>query len=523
MKSDIQVTVSCPDNAKLNKLRPIGVSISYGVNELPRATLDLSTEDMSLFCDYNEWKRKPLKLIIFTKNGCLSFDGVADGLSTSCSVGSMSTQLVIKHSFQTLLETFPRSPEFHGGFGNALLFSRVSGFTPGKSGQSQLFSLYPSDTGVSLVPFDESNPIKLIKKIAIYMLECQKGRSAALSSTVDTTLNQERTLLNLWTEAKFKSALDLVKSIDTSYTDNMSYNNQYASNMANNMVLPQLVESTGSVLEMLLSAFSLFQCNLVLGVSKAYTVPDAGFLLQGGDNREIKLGERSLEPNIAFPADYSSYQFSDNGYKDIKAVYVSSTEIGGCFKSFTTGTGLFHDPSANVQGGIVVASIPQFSLYAFDDRQSTTVVPSPVSPPTGEKVTPDNAQQVVKTDGDNSQIYGTAAKDFFNNWAQAKYFELKYKDRTGSLNSTFNPRWAPGAVGRIYTRQPGAFIDMFVSNVTHSFSTITPDSGTASTSVAFNCGRFGKVSSGLDMFNLYKFKAENSLAYAKSFVNDVTI
>lgn len=512
MKADLKVTVSSPDIPLLNSIKPVGLTLSYGINELPTSSLDLSTEDMALFCDYTAWKRKPIKVIVFSKNGCLQFDGLADGLSTSCSVGSMSTQLVIKHPFQILFETYPRTPGFHPGSEDILNMTPVMSFK--NAGNNWFLNLY--GTGV---PTYKQNPIKYVIDLAIFMLENQQRAVNAYKPRTNANFRLASVIaaVSEYTPALFKKSIALLNSIDTTRTDGMNFisNGNHANVLIS--IFSNLAENTSSVLDFVISGIKLFKCNLIIAFDKAYTVPNAGFLIQEANTNIVG---KSTTPNIAYPADYSSYQFSDNGFKDIKGVYVYGAATGMAYGRSvpSIGEGAWVDPDPLVKGGIAMANIPLFSFYAFDSSASTAQV---TTPPTGA-VVPGAA--AVKGVSEQTQATRDAtSQEFYDNWAQMTYFELKYMDRTGSLNSMFNPRWAPGAVGTIYTKQPGAFIDMFVTGVTHTFSISAPNTGIASTSVSFTCGRFGKSRTGMSSIRLFKFDAGSSLAYAADFVNNISI
>ena len=509
MKADLKVTVSSPDIPLLNSIKPVGLTLSYGINELPTASLDLSTEDMALFCDYTAWKRKPIKVIVFSKNGCLQFDGLADGLSTSCSVGSMSTQLVIKHPFQILFETYPRTPGFHPGSEDILNMTPVMSFK--NDGSNWLLNL----SGTTY----KQNPIKYVIDLAIFMLENQHRvvSTYAMQTSPNFRLAGVMAAVSEYTPALFKKSIALLNSIDTTRTDGMNFISNGNNANVLTSIFSNLAENTSSVLDFVISGIKLFKCNLIIAFDKAYTVPNAGFLIQEANTNIVG---KSTTPNIAYPADYSSYQFSDNGFKDIKGVYVYGTATGMAYSRSvpSIGEGAWVDPDPLVKGGIATANIPLFSFYAFDSSASTAQV---TTPPTGAVVT---GPAAVKAVSEQSQANRDAtSQEFYDNWAQMTYFELKYMDRTGSLNSMFNPRWAPGAVGTIYTKQPGAFIDMFVTGVTHTFSISAPNTGIASTSVSFTCGRFGKSKTGMSSIRLFKFDAGSSLAYAADFVNNISI
>ena len=137
----------------------------------------------------------------------------------------------------------------------------------------------------------------------------------------------------------------------------------------------------------------------------------------------------------------------------------------------------------------------------------------------------ESKQQELKS-ADLRQTVIDNRKQFVKDWAELRYYQLKYSDRLGSYSRVFNPNVAPGCVGSIYLREPGAFIDHFVTQVVHEIHLHAPSGGTAMTQVSFNCGRLGAIGTtllraGMKSFSLFDgFNAATSQAVAEAFIKD---
>jgi hypothetical protein len=111
---------------------------------------------------------------------------------------------------------------------------------------------------------------------------------------------------------------------------------------------------------------------------------------------------------------------------------------------------------------------------------------------------------------------------YMNQWAQMEYCRMKYDDRTGNISSVFNNNFAPGCVGTLYTRTPGAWLDYFVTDVTHSFVINPPSTGQAVTSINFKSGRMGATADvGLDFLDLYSYGYSQAAEFGNKFLDDI--
>ncbi len=142
-----------------------------------------------------------------------------------------------------------------------------------------------------------------------------------------------------------------------------------------------------------------------------------------------------------------------------------------------------------------------------------------------KKATDLSPNKPVNATGSDTQTAEAAAdaidlsiKKALNNLAQAKFFELKYMDRTGSLNLLFSPNWVPGTTGTAFSRYPdpdGMFVDFYVTQVKHSFAP-----GSATTQVSFAGGRMGETPVGLDKYELFNYDSKKMQEMQKKYIAD---
>ena len=118
-------------------------------------------------------------------------------------------------------------------------------------------------------------------------------------------------------------------------------------------------------------------------------------------------------------------------------------------------------------------------------------------------------------------LFRSPQQKFLNDFAQIEYCRTKYGDRTGSINTYYFNNFTPGAVGTLYTRQPGVFLDFYINTVTHSFS-LSENGGNARNSINFSSGRLGNsTNTGLDRIELYDYTYADSLVLCDNFTKDI--
>ena len=521
-------------------LSPTGVSIHYGLNSIPYAALDLTPEDLDLVCDIELWRRAPVDIRIESKLGCLSFRGLIDGLSMSQSVGDMRMQLIVKSPFQVLHEINPRLLGYHAS--GVEFTKRVEALSQykGKTG----FNALKLNVGAEIKPEDLAKPL-FDGMIAVLNAVVDSQVSWALTaakagSSAGAAIEAAKAIAN----THLKAAKLLLAKIDTKFVPT---NLTLADYFTANWVLEAICETRSNMFDLLLSLLEVVGCGLVIGNDRAFIVPNSGFLKQTHKS-EIKFREFSTEPNILLPSQYNSVSFSDHGYKDISGVYIQADDHNS-----TTIDGFFQDTEHGGKGGIIGETMPY--IISFNNASLRAASYNELSAALGNDKrghTPQDLQgaTAIREADQLDRLKGSAIRDgadamevqrkadlvetaalkamtkLANEWAELRYYQLKYTDRQGGVTMMFNPNTVPGTVGSVYLREPGVYIDFFATSVSHEIRLNAPDGGTAITSLGFNCGRMGAIASapisaGLAEFTLFDgFDAARSAKVAKEFVKD---
>lgn len=515
MKSNIEIILNIEG---LDTISPVGASLFYGVNMVPVATLDLSPDHLKLLCNFEKYRRQPATLKINTTRGCIYFKGLVDGLSFFQAPGNVSARLVIKHDFQMLMETNSRLPGFHPSTPD--IFRRIETLNTNPEGSFNAIEL----SAILAVPMD-SDIVKFFVEIAKAAVTVQKQMSLTGSGGQDILAVTE--LAKIYSDAKYKTVLALLDFIDTSATAGMIVNANSPGVV--DMVIKQLQETSGNLLDDLMLKLNDYGAALVIGNDFAYTIPESGFLKMDRGNLP-EVGAESKTINVIYPAQYDSFSFNDVGYKDIKTCYVVSDENMTMLNTkLTADLGVYTDPDEQIKGGVLMTKLPKFVALAVDYSvlnnntkmqkriaEGTSNCESAISHADIEK---QQQEILIKEKKDLNEI----RKKFTDNWAQMRYLQAKYADRTGSIRSMFNPKWAPGACGSLYTRLPGTYLDFFVDSIEHRFTTSLPSGGEAVTNISFKCGRMGtsNTSSGLEKIEIYNYNYDSSLNFCNKFVDDI--
>jgi hypothetical protein len=525
MNTHVNLTITSTSAPELSQLRPSGVTINYGVNMVPYMALDLTPADMRLMCDFESRRRKDVSVTVQTTRGCIKFDGLIDGLSFFQNVGNIQLQLIIKSPFQILLETFPRLPGFHPC--SLDIFKRVEtlNFNFQDDGPNYLDSITIGSTTISA----DKTALRFVVEAAKAFVKLQKDID--IVSTVNADVSGIIQIAHDFATGtpnnpgQLDRAAAALDRITTKYTDQMEIN--AGDRAIYKQILSELVNSTGSIMEFLINTLANFGCVLVIGNNAIYTIPEVGFLQS--DHKDIiaiGAGRNSEEVNVAYPDQFDNITFNDNGYKDIKACYIISDEnVSLLSERFTADLGWFIDERAT-SGGVLTLALPHFLSYGVDNMLTQITKDVQKSIKEGET----NLNRIITVDEsyDNYIQAETAAftvakliqSGFINQWAQLKYLQSKYMDRSGNFSGPFNPRWAPGAIGTLYTRHPGVYIDFWVTSVSHKFQVSAPNIGMATTTVGFNCGRLGRSpqGEGIDRIELFNFDGLASKSFAIDFI-----
>ena len=534
---DMQVFANSAN--QIGEIKPTGVTIKYGINMVPYAMLDLTPRDLALVCDIEKWRRTPVKIRIESKLGCMTFRGLIDGLSLSQSVGDMRMQLIIKSPFQVMHELNPKLLGYHSA--GVDFTRRVESLTQERNENNLVSLKYAVGSSISV---DLNKPLF-------------EGIIAILNAIVDSQVGWQLTQARTGKSAEaavlaaealrtthLKMAKVLLARVDTSFVPTQLTLADY---FTTNWVLEAICETRTNMYDLLLSLLEIVGCSLVIGNDRAFVVPSSGFLQQS-HQQTINFRDFSKAPNVLYPSQYNNVSFSDNGYRDVSGVYIQSDD-----RNITQIDGFFQDKQAGGKGGIIGESMPYVisfnnaSLRAAkykeltdslgDATQPHTAVDTSVGTPTSEEEqhaallkTVDSEAVVAEAkqraqDASLQEAYDTMTR-FANEWAKLRYYQLKYTDRMGGISTMFNPNFAPGAVGSVYLRSPGVYIDYFVTEITHDIRVSAPDSGSALTTVNFNGGRMGAIksaplSAGLEKFDLFNgYSAATSAKVAAAFIKD---
>lgn len=518
---------------------PIGATIRYGINTIPYASLELSPKNLNLICDIEKYRRRPVRLDILSKNGCLTFNGLIDGISITQAIGDMRMSLVVKNAFQLLNEINPKLVGYHSSgidFTKRINVLRLApSLTPFKSLVMMLqLGIKPNldkTLFAGVVDLLKSFLNSQIDTVLMPILFNTPQMEGAIAAAKEVSLLQTT------------MGVKLLDSINCELTKSKYTLGDYR---LASMIFESISSTKSNLYEVLLAILDSMACALVIGNKTAFIVPNTGFLKQKHESG-VKFKKYSAIPNIVYPAQYNNVSFNDSGFRDIRGVYVQGNPA-----NTSVVDGWFMDPSGGL-GGIVGEYMPYAlcfysTMQKAEQRKLVAVAAadskSPNTPlaPVGNNSTEaeqklqvwvdamwmanasDAATKVAATDTDTT-IKET--REFANEWAKIRYCQLKYGDRTGGISGMFNPNFAPGCLGSVFLRRPGVYIDFLVTDVVHELRMSAPDTGVATTNLGFNCGRIGSltssiISAGVDKLGiLSEFDADSSAKIAQAFVTDV--
>ncbi len=515
---------------------PTGATVHYGINKIPTAVVQLDPSSTALLCDFDTIRRRNVTLSIETTGGCLYFDGIIDGLSFSQSVGGLQTSLVIKSKFQWLTEVYPRIIGLHAGSLPYFSFIPTLKFNPNFADPDnptklnillQQLKLY---TGAYPLRMDQ-NFIDFIINLMLTLVDSQKFfalQANPLLRGAPIGLNQ---VLKSADAARFQLypiIMSLLESIDTSATAGLDISAASAS--IGDKTIGMVADMRDTLYSNLLRMLGDMGCVLVIGNNKAYVVPEASYLyLPKIDN--LNRGKVATRPNTIFPSEYDHISFNDNGYVNIKGVYVthdpntklahtqnsqaSNMEMGSYIDTYATGNIYTTSLPEFISHGLVEAAAIGSGGFHYKIKNKRRSLSSKIKI---QKVL--DAKRTNKTQIDAG---AAARKIYMDQWAKMQYCKLKFDDRSGSINAYFNNNWAPGAVGSLYTRNPGTYIDFYVTDVVHSFELSAPNSGKATSSISFKSGRVGATTgAGLDRIELFDYGYPEANAFCNSFLRNIS-
>jgi hypothetical protein len=548
--SDVDLSVDLPG------VTPVGLSLNFSVGAIPTCTVDLAPQGPGIIKIVNAGsgvlanpdskKRTEVKVSVKvrsrdgaggTTNHGLSWTGLLDGLSIGNTVGNNTYQAVLKGKAQTLLELTTLTPGLHATsidiYKNPLY--SVTGSTQEDNRAEEFFS--STEWSAALDP--SLNPIEWYTKFLTHCLELQSGGYEKFLGKLET-VDAEVVLQEVFSDERYKQAIQdglrLFQSIDTSYVDSGKMSSLKVGN-ANGMGILKTMFSTGPnvVLENYLNFLRFVGCSIVCGNEKIFVVPEKSFIK--GEHSAPGKKSSSSTPNKANPADYNSYIYNDNGYRDICAVILANPmPVGGDqlhdekFEHCLVAHYIDKQQTTKASGVLVIREHP-FTMYSDSnenapkdakemkeraDNGGESYYPAPYN--YGGQPAKEDQRERAQEKYDN---YQETLTEVMNNYAETKFYQARYADRQGSITLEFNPNWAPGATGVLFVRETKFFLDFFVESVTHRIDMSPPAGGTAITVVNFSCGRLGTSPIGVDKDQFLGVSKGTEKAFIGSFLGDI--
>ena len=373
----------------------------------------------------------------------------------------------------------------------------------------------------------DTNVVKFYIALMKMAIETQQPTVAAKDSNIATGLVSVLTQADSAKAKILSTVLSLLDTINTTATDKCEA--LAGSSAMIDLVTKNICSMQDNILTNLISMLGELGCILVIGNDKAFTVPEAGYLkvpkIPPTHKQQI-----SVQHNVIFPAEYDSVSFNDGGYVNIKGMYVVADAAAGPNPISTPVNieeGSYVDKSANANGNIQTVTMPTYINWglvssAINGSQGIQpfiqshweLLPKKIYTSEATTTALNSAEMIIQT--------SLAKTKLMNQWAEMEYCKTKYDDRTGSIHCYFNMNWAPGAMGTLYTLQPGTYLDFFVTNVTHNFQLTPPNSGEATTSIAFKSGRLGATANiGIEQLSFYKYDYAASQDFCSKFITDI--
>jgi hypothetical protein len=548
--SDINIRLTSADlsNSLLSALKPTSLTVHFGVNSVPYAELSINpvadgVEGKTFIqsCDFDHnYRRKQLSVIVsahveaggMNSRVCLRFDGVIDGLSFSQSPGNLSTQLVIKSKMQWLTEIAPKIIGLHPSSIDIFQIPTVLNWQRDPGTGNVLLQNTLSGAGVTGQLDSTKNIIDWYLSLLRAAITSQQNAVTTLAenSSEYLALGQVLKSQDIFKDGNLASiVLEQLDSIDTSAVQNLPV--KAGASFMTGLLADSLVSMRDSVFANLIRFVSEMGCILVVGNSRSFIVPEAAYLTVPKPSVPA-LRQASRIPNIAFPAEYENFAFNDNGYVNLKGVYVIHDQNTNQYATTTvnnTDFGVYIDPDPTSKGNIQFTHIPQLASLGFVSStlaggQGVQQLLGTGSALLNQQVSADDVTSAVDAFSAQNLADQQIVRAFMDKWAQMAYCKMKYDDRVGSFSTVYKNSWTPGSMGSLYTRLPGIYCDFFVTSVTHHFQLNPPSSGVISTTVSFKGGRLGpNVNTGLDKIDLYAYGWNEAQAFCGNFLADITV
>ena len=536
----------------------IGLSLNFTAGAIPTCIVDVAPDEKDviqidgsakgILANPDQEKRKndiTVKLEVKSKSSQgeatkkLEWVGLLDGITVGNTVGQNTYRAVLKGKAQRLLELTVATPGLHPTSINPYRnpFYSVVGNANAGDEQSEVAWMNSVWTeGLNL----NDNPIKFYTNLMGHLIDIQKNLYS-LYLGLETTTDMTKPLEKIFQDPRYQENLTKAKKlwdkIDTSFVDNGSINQLKASAPNASSHLKNFFLSGPNVfLENYMNFLKFMGCTMIFGGDeKMWVVPERSFIEQ--KHKRPGLKEFSKEINQANPADYNSYIYSDNGYKDIFAVLVGSEiPMGGTeVVSFSLERGYigwYVDEKKLTQatGVLIIKNHPFSPFYSMNENNfadAKEMKNKADSPETfygqrrsygSNKQEEDQKERNKEKKEKYKEGLGT---DILNNYAETKFYQARYGDRQGSITLEFNPKWCPGTSGTLFVRETSFYLDFWVESVTHRIDISPPAGGSAITIISFSCGRMGTTPIGVDEDKFLGYNQGKEKGAREAFVQDI--
>lgn len=509
MNCDVKVSIS--GGLPFNEAGVTGVSISYGFNMIPCATLTLNVpyimqNNPAFFENPTQYKKSTKKsqdivIDIKTATGCITFKGYFDGLSVVQTPGGMEYTAIIKNKFQILTELYPK---LMGMYPGSIAVGKFSANMAYNSSAAEYTALLAGGATIDA----NLAPNEFYQQFIIKVIESQQQSEEYFNLHQDISV-----LRNILEKTSYKDNLTLCKKLieqdlDLTFAKSPSY--QCSRDLPYQADL--LVSAGDDAWNLLLAVMGESGCVLLASSEKLYVIPQSSFLKLDGTCPPV--GSQSSKPNEAYPGDYGNFVLNDNSYKNIKYCMVTTLTDAALMvnrgsKVNLQGLGQYPkdedtdiNPDDGASGILFVETPPWLARtiagsVMIHTKKAAGNQSAPY-PSVGDKKDLDSVDEAkaavdAKTDEfdqdfgkDNEEI-----KTILDNYAKSRFLAEKYTERTGSFTLEFNPNWVPATTGFLASRSPKIMFNFYVTGVTHNISLNGAKSGTAITQISFNSARYG--------------------------------
>jgi hypothetical protein len=535
-----------------------GVTINYAVGSIPVASIDfvpgyagqidITNSGSPILADFESKKREDvtvnLKVRTYASSGGeytrqLKFEGLLDGVSVQNAVGQNRYQAVAKGKAQATRELTKITPGLYPTGINIFKNPGYSSVTSAQADDNQahvaLNSLLGKLGGKGMTPSD-TDPITFYTNLMKELIELQESGEWQNFTGTEKLIKGGVPLEEVFNAPGYKKGLGLAKkffeSADLSAVTGGEMQGKVGRTDITTGIKRHFIEGPDNILDNYLSFLGELNCSVIFGNSKMIAVPSNSVLKQELNVPGPQVSQ--TEPNKAGPADYNSYNYNDNGFKDIAHVIVLRS---GSFGGYSNGAatkermviGSYSNTESKASGVYAVMGHPWMLTSPIiaqpkDGQEIATSAESGDVLPDGAGGASKGESEAEKAESrqdEKDQAHNDELGESVKNYAETMYYNAKYYDRMGSLNLDFHPKWVPGTGGSLYIKESKTFISFYVTSVTHRIEMSPPNSGSAFTTVNFCSGRLGSTPSGTDEDKYLGYNMGKEKGAQSTFVGDI--